>query len=293
VYELTQVGEKTFYINCPVKMGLYKINDTEVCLIDSGNDKDAGKKVLKIIEANGWSLKMILNTHSHADHIGGNNLLQRRTNCTIFTVGIDIAFTRHPILEPSFLYGGYPCKELRNKFLNAQASKVQVLTEDVLPKGLEMLRLDGHSFSMAAFKTEDEVWFLADSLTSKKIIEKYHVPFVYDVGGYIASLHKVNELSGKYFIPAHAEVTEDIRPLVKINLDMVDQIILALKEICIEPIAFEDILKAVFDRYSLTMDFNQYVLVGSTIRSYLAYLHDNQVLGVAFQDNKMLWYVNS
>ena len=31
--------------------------------------------------------------------------------------GIDCAFTRHPILEPSFLYGGYPCKELRHKFL--------------------------------------------------------------------------------------------------------------------------------------------------------------------------------
>lgn len=28
-------------------------------------------------------------------------------------------FTRHPILEPSFLYGGYPCEDLRHKFLLA------------------------------------------------------------------------------------------------------------------------------------------------------------------------------
>ncbi|MCB2210433.1 MBL fold metallo-hydrolase [bacterium] len=293
MYELTQVGEKTYYIDCPAKMGLYKINESEVCLIDSGNDKSAGKKVLKILEASDWSLKMILNTHSHADHIGGNNFLQRRTDCAIYTVGTEVAFTRHPILEPSFLYGGYPPKELRNKFLNAQPSEVQELTEEILPEGLEMLRLDGHSFSMAAFKTEDEVWFLADCLTSEKIIQKYHIPFLYDVGGYIASLQKVNELSGKYFIPAHADVTEDIRPLVKINLDQVYQIILALKEICAEPIAFDDILKAVFERYSLTMNFNQYVLVGSTIRSYLAYLHDDQVLDVAFKDNKMLWCVNA
>ncbi|AFA48670.1 MBL fold metallo-hydrolase [Acetobacterium woodii] len=288
MYELIQVGKKTYYINCPAKMGIYKINETEVCLIDSGNDKDAGKKVLKIIAANGWTLKMILNTHSHADHIGGNNLLQQRTNCAIYTVGIDTAFTQFPILEPSFLYGGYPCKELRNKFLTAQPSNVQKLTEDVLPKGLEMLPLNGHSFSMAAFKTDDEVWFLADCLTSERIIEKYHVSFLYDVDEYINSLHTVNKLTGKCFIPAHAEVVEDIRPLVKINLNKVDEIMMSLKEICVKPIAFDNILKAVFDRYALTMDFNQNVLVGSTIRSYLAYMHDNQILDTAFDHNKLL-----
>lgn len=44
MYELIQAGEKTYYINCPAKMGLYRLNDSEVCLIDSGNDKDAGEK---------------------------------------------------------------------------------------------------------------------------------------------------------------------------------------------------------------------------------------------------------
>lgn len=289
MYELIQVGENSYYINCPSKIGIYKINDKEVCLIDSGNDKDAGKKVLRILESNDWTLKMILNTHSHADHIGGNNLLQQRTNCSVYAVGEETAFTRFPIIEPSFLYGGYPCKELRNKFLNAQPSNVQELTEDILPDGLEMLGINGHSFSMAAFKTKDDVWFLADCLSSESVIEKYHIPFLYDVQGYIDSLHKVDKLIGRCFIPAHAEVTEDIRPLVQINLDKVQEIIQTLTQICSEPIIFEDVLKAVFDHYKLTMDFNQYVLVGSTVRSYLAYMHDNQLLEVCFKDNRLLW----
>ncbi len=292
MYELTQVGQKTYYINCPAKMGIYKINDTEVCLIDSGNDKEAGKKVLKILESNGWTLKLILNTHSHADHIGGNNLLQQRTNCAIYTVGVDTAFTQFPILESSFLYGGYPCKELRNKFLNAQPSNVQELTEAVLPEGLQMLRIDGHSFSMVAFKTDDEVWFLADCLTSEAIIQKYHVAFLYDVAGYIESLHTVNQLKGKLFIPAHAEPTEDIQSLVKINLEKVEEIYELLKSICAIPITFDDILKEVFDHYGLTMDFNQNVLVGSTIRSYLAYLHDRQEMHPSFVENKLWWCLN-
>ncbi len=49
--ELVKVGEKTYYIKNPTNIGVYKINDTDVYIIDSGNDKDAGKKILKIIEA--------------------------------------------------------------------------------------------------------------------------------------------------------------------------------------------------------------------------------------------------
>ena len=48
MYELIQVGEHTYYIDCPAKMGVYQTSPTEAILIDSGNDKDAAKKVLKI-----------------------------------------------------------------------------------------------------------------------------------------------------------------------------------------------------------------------------------------------------
>ena len=47
--ELIQVGEKTYYIKNPTNIGIYKVDDENVYLIDSGNDKEAGKKILKII----------------------------------------------------------------------------------------------------------------------------------------------------------------------------------------------------------------------------------------------------
>ena len=53
-------------------------------------------------------------------------------------------------------------------------------------------------------------------------------------------------------------------------LEVADHIL----EFCRTPIDFEDILQKVFDRYHLTMSFEQYVLVGSTIRSYLAWFRD-------------------
>lgn len=287
MYELIRAGERTWYINCPAKMGIFELGDGNVCLIDSGNDKDAGKKVLKILDANGWKLSMIINTHSHADHIGGNRLLQERTGCRIYAAGVDRALMNHTVLEPAFLYGGYPCKELRNKFLMAQESVVEELTEAVLPDGLSILKLDGHSFSMTAVKTADEVWFLADCLASEAGIEKYHVSFLYDVDRYLESLRTVKSLKGALFIPAHAEATADIAPLAQLNIDKVMEIIGLLKEMCRKPARMEEIQKHIFDHYGLGMDFNQYVLVGSTLRSYLSYLHDRKEVDVFFEENQL------
>lgn len=45
MYELIKVSGKSYYIQSPSKIGLIKLNDTDVCLIDRGNDKDAGRKV--------------------------------------------------------------------------------------------------------------------------------------------------------------------------------------------------------------------------------------------------------
>ncbi len=103
--ELVKVGEKTYYIKNATNIGVYKIDENSVYLIDTGNDKDAGKKILKLIYAQGWTVKGIINTHSNADHIGGNKVIQDRTGCQVLAYGMEKAFTEFPILEASFLYG--------------------------------------------------------------------------------------------------------------------------------------------------------------------------------------------
>ena len=45
----------------------------------------------------------------------------------------------------------------------------------------------------------------------------------------------------------------------------------------------------VFDKYNLIMNANQYVLVGSTIRSYLSYMYNLDLITYIFNDNKMYW----
>ena len=289
MYELIQVSEHNYYIQCPAKIGLLKLNDTEVCLIDSGSDKDAGRKVRQILDANGWKLRAIYNTHSNADHIGGNKYLQGQTGCRIYAPGIECDFTNHSILEPAFLYGGYPCKDLRHKFLLAQESKAEPLTGEVLPEGFELIPLPGHFFDMAGFRTPDDVVYLADCLSARETLDKYQIGFIYDVASYRETLEKVKTMKAKLFIPSHAAPEENISDLAQYNIDKVREIAGRILEICAEPLCFETILQKLFTEYGLTMNFEQYVLVGSTVRSYLSWLKDTGKLNAGFDGNLLLW----
>lgn len=289
MYELVQLAENSYYIQSPAKMGLVQLKDTDVCLIDSGNDKEAGRKVRQILDANKWHLTAIFNTHSNADHIGGNKYLQGQTGCKIYAAGIDCDFTRHPVLEPSFLYGGFPPKDLKHKFLMAQASDAEYLTNAVLPPGFQIINLPGHFFDMVGFRNADNVVYLADCLSSKETLEKYQISFVYDVAAYINTLEMVKNLEAKFFVPAHAEATEDIAPLAQFNIDKVREVAEKIIEICRGKLCFEQILQKLFTEYDLAMNFEQYVLVGSTVRSYLSWLKDTGRVSATFENNMLLW----
>ena len=77
--------------------------------------------------------------------------------------------------------------------------------------------------------------------------------------------------------------------LVAVNIDKVLEVADRITELCAEPINFEAILQKLFAEYSLTMTFEQYVLIGSTVRSYLAWLKDSGRIAVRFENNMMLW----
>ena len=289
MFELIQLTDNCYYIQSPAKIGLYRFSETEVCFIDSGNDKDAGRKLRQILDQKGWKLRAIYNTHANADHIGGNRYLQAQTGCRIYAPGIDCAVTRHPVLEPAFLYGAYPPRDLRHKFLLAQESDAEPLTSEALPDGFEILPLPGHFFDMVGYRTPDGVVFLADCLSSEETLEKYQIGFIYDVAAYLDTLERVKSMAARLFVPSHAAPTENIAPLAQINIDKVKEIAERIVALCAEPRCFESILRQLFRDYSLTMNFEQYVLVGSTVRSYLSWLKDTGRVGAEFRDNLLLW----
>ena len=144
----------------------------------------------------------------------------------------------------------------------------------------------GTEVTMCISESESEY---LDKNKIAEILDKYKVGFIYDVGAYLETLDMIEDLKGTKFVPAHTPACDDMKELARVNRENVLQNIELIKDICKEGATAEQIQKEVFDRYGLVMDFNQYVLVGSTLRSYCSYMADQGMLGFEFVDNRLCW----
>ena len=292
MYELVKISDCCYYINCPSKMGIYVKETGDAYLIDSGNDKDAGKKAKKILDGEGWLLKGILVTHAHADHIGGCNYLQTQTGCKIFASPMEGAFAANTTLMPISLYGGNPHKEICHKDMIAKPCIVSGFEDPDFPKEIEIIDLSGHAPGQVGYKLPDGSVFLADVLCTRETLDKYAIVYLYDVGAHLVSLERVAQMEtekGAFFVPAHCPVGESVAELAVYNQEKILEIAELLMQWCKEPKTLEQLLAMAFSHYNLTMNFAQHELIGSTIRSYLTYLEALGKLQIFIEDQYLLY----
>jgi glyoxylase-like metal-dependent hydrolase (beta-lactamase superfamily II) len=292
--DVRKLKGSSYVVAGPTNIGLVE-NNNDVVLIDSGNDKDSGRKLRKLLEDKKWKLKAIINTHSNADHIGGNSYLQRNTDCKIYASKIEAAFIESPQLESSFLWGGYPNKDISNKFFKAEESEVfEVINDDtkiLQDASLSVIRLPGHFFDMIGIMTIDNVAYIGDCIFAIDVLDKYKIPFIYDVKKYKETIENVMGIKAEYYVMSHGEVKENIDDVAKNNLRVVDRLEEILLTTLRSPMIFEKILKDVCNELGILLNCGQYALVGSTIRSFLTYLNNVDKIEYEFMDNEMVWKI--
>lgn len=268
--------------------GVVCTGDKEVCLVDSG-DRAAGESLVGLLRENGWRLSAVYNTHSHADHVGGNALLQQQTGCAILAPERECAALRDPSQSVAQLYGGCPPSFLCIPSLMAEASAAVPLTAAALPDGWEILPLPGHSPDMVGYRTADGTVFLADCLCGHELLDTYPLTYIYDVAAYLQTLEYVRSLSANCFVPAHADPTDNIRPLAQYNIDAVWRNADRITAICRKPTGFDDLLATLFSANGMTLTAARYALIGSTLRSYLSWLCDIGRLRPLLADHRLRW----
>jgi len=265
---LKHIVGNSFMIPGPVNIGIYS-KAGEAVIIDSGNDSDAGKKIKRLLVDNDLTLKSIINTHSNADHIGGNAYLQKHYNCDIIATEIESTVINHTLFEPMFLYGAYPFKSLRNKYVQAKDSNVTKMIKpgDMITTHGHTFRtvdLSGHFWSCIGIHTDDDVVYLGDSIFSEFIIEKYGFFFMYHVQQFLDSLDVLSTYEAKYYVPSHADLSTDISGLVELNRKRVYENAELIYDLLSEPKGIDMLFKDVAQKLRINGNPTQYMIKDRT-----------------------------
>lgn len=285
MFDLIKLTDSTYYFDLPTKIGVYLKDEKNVVLIDSGVNEKTAKRVLGEIEARGWRLDFIINTHSHTDHAGGNRFLCETTGCKAYAPEVENILIEYPDVEATLVYGGFPCRDFRKRFMNTEPSKTYDISEAPLPEGMETFPLYGHTAHMIGVKTPDNVYFIADVVNSEATLERAVICYLYDIDTQLETLENLKRLDGKLCVPAHAEVTENVAYLAEINKDNIRIISESILELLREkPMTTEDVVSALSKKFGLKLDFMGLVMVTSTIRSHLVSLRHKGVID---------WYIDN
>src|SRR5262249_14386695 len=150
---LQPIAGRAHYIPGSNNLGVVVTGDGGAIAIDTGLDKDTGRLIRKALDAARLTLRAIVNTHHHADHIGGNDYLARNVaGLTIYAPRLEAALIEHPVLEPIYLnMGAAPLGALRNKWLMAKGTPVDRIVDGerfvVAGVEFEVIALPGHSIN--------------------------------------------------------------------------------------------------------------------------------------------------
>ena len=285
--ELKQIGPKTFCIEHDTNIGIHFTNDGRMYLIDTGSKGD-GEKIDEILSREGWVPSCIINTHTHIDHIGGNEFLMRKYGILAYCTDYDMTFAHYSELEAAYMNGGYPAEKLRTIFAHPGMIGFRSIEKET-PDGIDWIYLPGHSFGMIGIRTSDDIWFLGDSYLSRSFLKQYTFGFIYNVEAYIDTLKKLKEFKGALFVPSHGIIETDIVPTLEQNLRSVTEMCGMICETCREYRGQDEILQQMYERLRMHARPAQHALLSSTVKSYLTYLQDRNKLECRFVDNIMKW----
>ena len=291
--DLQELGSNVYYLPGGVNAAVVCNEDGEALLVDTGGDKDHGRRLKKACDALSVKPVAILNTHSHADHYGGNEYLVRNFNLPVYAPPFEANVMQSPLLEPVYLFNGaQPPKEMLSKWLLAKPSPVdEVLSPGALELHgltLEIFDTSGHAHTHYSVGVGD-VLIAADAVFGESVLYKYPLPFGQNIGRQVESAARVGELGARVVLPGHGEPTEDVSGLVEANLAVLEKAADVIAEAA-TGVDTAAVLARTCDALHIIMtDLPRYTLNLCTVMAYLSYLREAGRVTFTLENNALRW----
>ncbi|MBR5827131.1 MAG: MBL fold metallo-hydrolase [Clostridia bacterium] len=219
MFEIKSIKNNTWYFESFSNVGIYTPDGKNAVLIDSCDHPRMVKSLDRQLSEMGLTVSAVINTHCHVDHICGNRYFQEKYGCRLLSTEKEKPFIRYPDLESELYYAGVDIKKESSPFFLAEPSETEIIWENNLPDGIKIVPLPGHGFEMIGVITADNVFFLADSVLSKKTWDQYRLPFFHDVNSTIETLEKIKTVKADIYVPSHDAPTDSIEDLAQYNID--------------------------------------------------------------------------
>ncbi|MDF2545261.1 MAG: fold metallo-hydrolase [Anaerosolibacter sp.] len=296
--ELKKIKGQIYYIPNVVNIGCI-VQGNDVILIDTGLEDAVGKKIINLLEKEGLDVKAVINTHSHADHFGGNAYIKEKTGAMIYAPAIEEAAIKYPYFEPMYLFSGAnPVKELHNKFLMGKPSPVDYVigseeeTLEILGLSLRVRSLPGHSMNQIGIEM-DNVIFCGDVFVAEEILKKHKIPFNMDIQKHRDTLHWLKGTNYEWYIPSHSGPIQDVKEVVDINFQVLDEIDQCIGTLLAEPQTTEELVQHVCDAYEIhCTNLGQYYLFHTAIMAHISALSDQKKIRSQIENNRVYWVVS-
>ena len=201
---------------------VYKLNDRDVVLIDTGYAKLDRAGLTSLIDGSGWRLRAILCSHAHFDHTGNVRYLQERYGAkaaiSLIEAGISVNPDSYRANYVALTYG-----KSREIFLEECFTADRVIFPqddhiDIDGARFGVLSLPGHSAGHIGIVTPDNVAYVGDCLIDEGQIEGAKLPTSMFIARDLESKESLRALRCPAYIIAHKQVLTDIGPLIDRNL---------------------------------------------------------------------------
>lgn len=290
---ISWLSDRIGYFDSPTTSAIIRLSEDEACIVDTGINFESGRKIFAALKREGLKPIAIINSHSHADHYGGNSFFLKKGDIEVYFPAGEASIGRFPIWEPFYLYGGLPPKELKVPFLMPEKTSI---SQEISPGKLKLTNTDinivdlsGHSLFQIGIEV-DGFLYAADSLFSPDLWEKHSFIYYADFASSLETIKKIKGMNLKGIILSHRGYFENVKEITAYNEQKLTRLFEAVLNEVKDGLSTDEILMKSAEKFAVNLtNLPSYFLARQTVLSILTFAKEKDMVNFFISEKGISW----